>query len=114
MLREPLVDEGVIGGHQIENVSILANDVLEQQFRFALECLPQIVVEIGIDQPVRVPVLQFAKEQPLARKVPDKRLRLRILQHPLDLALEHDGIFQFTVFGNRQKLFIRDAAPQKE
>ena len=46
MPREALIHKRVVRGHQIQDVAILAHDTLEKQRRFALECLPQIVVKI--------------------------------------------------------------------
>ena len=37
MERDPLVDERVVRGHQIEQAAVLAHEALEEQFRFAAE-----------------------------------------------------------------------------
>ena len=89
MLRQPLVDEGVVGVEQIEHRTVFPQDALEQQFRFALECLTQVVVEIGEEPVVRSGVLQVAEIEPLAGEVGDERAGLRVGKHPSRLLFEH-------------------------
>ena len=48
VLREPLIEKGVVRGQQINNIAILAHDALEKQFRLSPEVLAQFVVPIGI------------------------------------------------------------------
>ena len=67
--REPLVDERVVGVHQVEHAAVLAHDAAEEQLGLALEGLAQVVVEVGEDEQVRIPVAQLAQEQPLAGEV---------------------------------------------
>ena len=43
--REPLVDERVVGGQQVEHAAILADDAVEEQLGLALHRLGQRVVE---------------------------------------------------------------------
>jgi hypothetical protein len=112
--REPLVQERVVGVQNIEHIAIFSNNAVEKQFRFALECLPQVVVKIGINQQVRIAIPQLSKIQPLARKIRDQRLRPAILQHPPHLLLQNRRILQPALFGRGEQLLIRDAAPQKE
>ena len=69
MPRQPLVDERVVRVHQVEHAAILAHDAVEEQLRLALEGLPQVVVEVGIDEQVRIPVAQLAQEQPLSGEI---------------------------------------------
>src|SRR2546427_1490385 len=75
VLREPLVDERVIRFQYVENISILADDALEEHFGLPLKCLPQIVVKVGESEQVGIPVLQLAQEQPLTCEIADHRIR---------------------------------------
>ena len=50
MLGQPLVDERVVRGQQIDDAAVLADDAVEEQLDFAPHRLPQRVVEVGIDQ----------------------------------------------------------------
>jgi hypothetical protein len=52
VLRQTLVDERVVGGQQIEDAAILAQDALEEQLGLALETLPQLVVPVRIEDAV--------------------------------------------------------------
>ena len=92
MLRQPLVDERVVGVQQVEHAAILAHDAVEEQLGLALEGLPQVVVEVGEDEQIGIPVAQLAQEQPLSGEVGDQRLRSRIGEHPPDLPLQDGGI----------------------
>ena len=94
VLRQPLVDERVVRGQQIDDAPILADDAVEQQLHFAAHRLPQRIVEVGIDHRQRADALQAAQVEPLAGEVDRERLGARVLQHPADLLLEHDRIFQ--------------------
>src|ERR1700724_2374391 len=40
--RQPLVDERVVRGQQIEHAAILVHDAVEEQLRLPLECVPQV------------------------------------------------------------------------
>ena len=47
VLRQPLVDERVVGGQQVEDAAILLDDAGEEQLDLALERAAQVVVEVG-------------------------------------------------------------------
>ncbi len=42
---QPLVDEGIVGGQEVDNALIVAKLAGDEQLGFALERLPQVVVE---------------------------------------------------------------------
>ena len=48
---QPFVYERVIGGHQIQNAAVFPQDAFKEKLRFAAERLPEIVVEIGENDP---------------------------------------------------------------
>ena len=47
MAGQPFVDEGVVGGQQIEDAAIVAELAVKEQLGLALEGLAQVVVELG-------------------------------------------------------------------
>ena len=49
VLRQPFVDERVVGRQQIEDAAVLVHDAVEEQLDLAPERLPQVVVEVRID-----------------------------------------------------------------
>ena len=49
VLRQSLVQERVVGGHQVDDVAVLAEHALEQQLGLARERLAQLVVPVGED-----------------------------------------------------------------
>ena len=53
VLREPLVEERVVGLQQVEHAAVLAQDALEEQLRLLPERLPQVVVEVREQPQVR-------------------------------------------------------------
>ena len=67
MLGQPFVDERVIRGQQIDDVPVLADDALEQQFRFGPERLTQVIVPIRIEQAIWGGRRQISQIQPLRR-----------------------------------------------
>ena len=53
VLREPLVQPGVVRLQQVEHAAVLAQHLLEEQLGLAAEGLAQVVVEVGEQPPVR-------------------------------------------------------------
>src|SRR4029079_5978561 len=111
---ETLVDEGVVGRQQVEDVAVLAHDAVEEELRFALKRFAQRVVEVGELVMVRRDRLEVAQVQPLPGKVADERVRAAIGDHALHLALEYGGLTELPPCGEIEELFVRNAAPQKE
>ena len=87
---------------------------LKEEFRLALEGLPQVVIEIREHQLVRSRGAELPKEQPLSREVGRERFGSSILQHPSNLFFERCGILEFALFGDAEEFFIRNAAPQEK
>ena len=90
------------------------HDALEEHFRFALQRLPQVVVEIREHVLVRTQALQVAQIQPLAGEVRAQRAGAFVGEHPLHLLIEHGGRVQLAGDGQVQQLIVRDAAPDEE
>ena len=59
-------------------------------------------------------LLRLRRYSHCSAKLVDQRLGSRIGQHSLDLLLQHDGIFQLALAGERQQLLVGNAAPQEE
>ena len=77
VLREPLVQERVVGLEQVEHAAVFAQDALEKQLGFAAERLAQVVVEIGKQPQVGRDRFEVAQVQPLLGEVADERSRAR-------------------------------------
>jgi len=71
VLREAFIDERVVRVQHVENISIFTHDTVEQKFRFMLERLAQVIVEVGIDEQVGIPVSQLAQIEPLFGEIAD-------------------------------------------
>ena len=114
VLRQPLVHERVVRVEQIQHRAVLAQHALEQQLRFPLERLAQVVVEVREHGDVGVGVLQLPEKEPLVGEVGDQRPRLRVGQHPARLLLEHGRLVQLAVDRQLQQLVVRNRRPQEE
>ena len=114
MLRQPFVDERIVGIQQIQNAAVLVHDAVEEQLDLPPERLSQVVVEVRIEIDQRIVGLQGAHVQPLAREVLDERFRSRIREHAAHLLLEHRGFFQPALRRHRHQLVVRNAAPEEE
>src|SRR5207237_7718180 len=65
MLRQPLVDERVLGAQQLQRAAVVAQDVAEKQLGLAAEALANVVVEIREHQQVGCDLcLEIAALQP--------------------------------------------------
>ena len=69
VLRQALVEEGVIGGQEIDDVAVLLDDALKEQFRLAAESLAQLVVPVGIEDAVGRSRREIAQVQQLIAEV---------------------------------------------
>ena len=74
VLREALVDEGVIGSQQVEHVAVAADDALEEQIRFSSKRLAEVVIEVGEDFRIRRHGPDVTQLQPLSGEVGDQRV----------------------------------------
>ena len=70
---EPLVEERVVGGEQIDHAAVFAHDALEEQLRLTEERLPQRIVEIGELVRVGKDALHVPKLEPLPGEVRHER-----------------------------------------
>ena len=95
MLREPLVEERVVRGQQIDDVAILPHDAFKEQFRLAPETLPQLVVPVGIEHSIRRRRRQIPQVQQLIGEVFHQSLAIGIGEHAPHLLLEHTGLLSF-------------------
>ena len=114
VLRQPLVDERVVGRQELGDAAVLAHDVLEQELGLAPHRLPQVVVEIRELLDVRPRALQVAQEQPLAGEVLDERRRARIGEHSLDLLVENVALAELALRGERRAAASSGGALQRK
>ena len=97
MLREPLVDERVVGAQQLQRAAVVAQDVAEKHLGLASKTLADVVIEVREHQQVgRDLRLEVAELQPLAGEVADKSVRTFVRDHPLHLGREHTGLAEPT------------------
>src|SRR5262245_19399531 len=114
MFGQSLIQESVVRVQQIEGAAVLAQDALEEELSFATEGLSQSLVEVGEDVGIGRDGLQISEVQPLPAEIADEGLRAWVVEHAARLLSQDERVFQFALFGQIQKLVVRDAAPQEE
>ena len=112
--REPLVDEAVVRGHQIEDIAVLVDDAAEEQLDLADHRATQVVVEVGELERIGLLVAQVAEVQPLAGEILDERMRLRVREHAPHLPIQHRRLLQLAFRRRVEQVVVRDAAPEEE
>ena len=112
--RQAVVQERVVGRQQLQHAAVGAHLAVEEQLRFAPECFSEVVVERREERAVRGDGLQVPEIQPLSGEVGGQRAGARVVEHPQHLSLQHGGVAQPPLLGQRQQLVVRDAAPQEE
>ena len=114
-MRQPLVDERVVGAQQVERAAILAHDALEEELGLAAERLPQRVVEVREDALHRHDGVEVAQEQPLTRR--SSRRTRRRADPPSSggpAARAPPARRAAACVRQAQQLVVGDAAPQEE
>ena len=114
VLREPLVDKGVVRRQQIEDAAVFAEHAVEEEVGFRPHRRAKRLVEVGEDQPVGLFRFDVAHEQPLLGEVADERFGSSVAQHPPDLALEHGRCVQLPLRRDVEQGVVRNAAPEEE
>src|SRR2546422_10718659 len=89
MPREPFVDERVVRIQQIQSAPVLTHDACEQQFGFAAERLPEVIVEVWKQQQIRFHTVQVPELEPLPRESGYNRGGARVRDNPQHLSFEH-------------------------
>ena len=113
MPGQPLVEERVLAVDEIEDLPILADDVLEEELGLAAHREPQVVLEIRIAIPVAGDRFERAKLQPLTAEVLRERVRFRIAKHPPHLRGQDGGIAERPHVRRSTELRVRHAGPEE-
>ena len=111
---EPLVDEGVVSGHQIEHAAVLPQDAFEEQLGFALKRLTQVVVEVGKQIRIGDDAAEVPQMEPLTGKVADEGKRTRVGEQAAHLLAQDGRLAQTPLARHLQQLVVGNAAPEKE
>ena len=114
MLRQPLVDEGVVGRQQIEHVAIVADDAVEEELDLAPHRAAQRVVEVGIHHRQRADAVHAAQVQPLSGEIDRQRFGPPIGEHAPHLSIQHRRILQFAPACEPEQFFVGNGAPQEK
>src|SRR5262249_17184274 len=112
MLCHTLVDECVVRGEQLKDISVFADDAIEEQLRLAFQAQGQCVVVKRIIKSVRMEVLQIRQMQPLAREFDCQGFRTRIMEHAPYLLLQYERILESPLTGKTDQFVVRKRAPK--
>ena len=88
ILREALVQEGVVRPDQVQRAAILADDAVDEELGFLPERLAHVVVEVGKQLRARDDRVEIPQPQPLPCEVGREVRRSRIGDHSARLLLE--------------------------
>ena len=115
VLRQPLVDERVVGAQQIEHAAILAQDAVEEELRLLPERLPQVVVEVREQPHVRRDRRRGCAGAATARRSWSTSAR-DASSASIRRTCRSSTAGSCSLSGNRhvQQLVVRNAAPQEE
>ncbi len=111
---EPLVDVGVVGGEEVGDRAVVAQDLPEEHFGLAPHRRLQLLVEVGIEAHVGVDLVEILQPQPLPGETRAEHVRPGIGEHARDLLLELRRTRQAARFGHAHQLGIRARGPQEE
>src|SRR5262249_27416002 len=111
---QTLVDERVVRLEKGEDAPILADDAVDEEFRFPPKGRSQVVVEIGEQTKVRRDGIQVARMQPLNGEVGRQIARPVVREQTSHLLFVNVGLSQLLSLSQVQQLVVGNAAPQKE
>lgn len=99
---QAFVEEGVVGGEEVGDTPVFAEDTAEEELGFRAQGLTEIVVKIDEETLVGRDRFQSPQVKPLGGKIGHQILRPWIGQHPARLLFENFGPVQFVAFGHGQ------------
>src|SRR5262245_60807603 len=111
---EPLVHERIVRRQEIDDAAVLAQLRADEQPRFLVEGVAQLLVQLRLRIDVRHDAGELADGEPLSREVIDERLSSSIREHPPYLPFQRCTIAQRAFRRDGEQFFVRDAAPEKE
>src|SRR5437762_486763 len=114
MLREPLIQECVVGVEKVHDAAVLFDYALEKQFRLTAHRLPQVIVEIRKEPRVRARSGEIPEVQPLLGETAHEGFRTRIGHHAPHLFLEYSRILKLASDGKVEQFIVGNAAPQEK
>ena len=100
-LRQPLIQERVVRVEEVENGAVLAQDVLEEQFRLLLHRHARVVGELRELDAVGHVRFEGPRLQPLPAEVLHQRTGPGVLEHPPHLGFQHLRLPQLPLVAQR-------------
>ena len=115
MLRGALVHEGVVGIDQLTDGAVVFQNAGKVEVCFLRHQRAQMTVEkVAVGSgPIGRHGSQLVEAQPVRNKTPGKGGGIFMIEHSLHLRPQHVGLFDFSVCGQREQLFIRHGRPEE-
>ena len=111
---QTFVRERIVRRQELRDWTTLTHLTFKEQFRLALERVPQVVVEIRKLVRIRIHGLHVPKEEPLTAEILHQRRRASIGQHAPNLLFKDVRILEFAARRHIEELVVRDTAPKEE
>ena len=112
-LRETLIHKREIRIQQFIDAPVLAHDRLEEHPRLLLHRIAQLAAELREFPRIDLDLIQPADLQPLAGKIPHKRPRTPVPQHPRHFTPQRVALRQLPLRREREERLIRQRRPQE-
>ena len=109
--RDALVRVGVVGGKQIEQAAILANQAVEEQLGLLLQRQRQRLIGVRIQDRIRNHLLEVLQPQPLRREARGQGIGVRRRQHAARLLRQRARQRQPALPGEPSATRHRDRGP---
>lgn len=113
MPGEAAVEHREIGGDEVGEAQVVAEDFGEEQLSLAEHRDFQHVIELGVENVAGHGEVDVAQAEPLAGEVFGEGGGFRMIEQALDLRAERRGLREFALFGEREQFFVRHGAPEE-
>ncbi len=115
VLRQPAVEHGEVGVHEVGQAQVVLQNFLEEEFGFPEHRHLEHVVEFGVEDVAWLGEIDLAQVQPLADEVLGEGRRLGVLeQGGSSLLCARDvRVAQFAFFGEGEQFLVGQGAPEE-
>src|SRR5260370_40178692 len=113
-LRQPFIQEGIVGGQQIHHAAVFLHDTSKEEFSFFYEVVPQVVVKVWKQYIIGLLPQHVPQPQPLSGEICGKSSRATVLQHTAHLSLQDGRFLQLSLARYQEQFVVGKTAPEKE
>ena len=114
MARQPLVDERIVRGQQLQNATVVLQLTRDEQLGLLLHGVTQVLVEVREGIHIGNDARDFSQLQPLIGKIIDQGARAGVAEHPPNLLIQDRRIVEPATDSQLEELVVGDGAPEKK